>query len=329
MMSFFNNLGYVIVCIAGCMMIASGKISFGVVVAFIVYVRQFTQPISQIADALSNVQSVGASSERVFQVLNAPEMEPDDDKMESLAHCEGRIEFDDVCFSYTEGREVIHDFSLTVEPGMKVAIVGPTGAGKTTLANLLMRFYDPDSGRILIDGVPTTEIRRSAVHDAFSMVLQDSWIFRGSVRDNVVYTSDDVSDERVWEVLKAVGIDEYVESIGGLEAELRDVDTLSAGQRQQISIARAIVRDSPMIILDEATSSVDTGTEKKIQKAMGALTAERTSFIIAHRLTTIREADVILVMNDGRLVEKGTHESLLRADGFYASLYRSQFRNCD
>ena len=329
MMSFFNNLGYVTVCIIGAYLINEEQIGFGVVVAFIVYVRQFTQPVSQIADSLSNLQSVGASGERILEILDAEEMSDESACEAHLGRSEGGVEFRDVDFSYIPGREVIHGFSLKVEPGTRVAIVGPTGAGKTTLANLLMRFYDPDSGEILIDGVSTRTVTRGEVHDQFSMVLQDSWIFRGTVRENVVYTTENVTDEKVWEALRAVGIDAFVEKLGGLDAVLKDTDTMSAGQKQQISIARAMIKDAPMIILDEATSSVDTRTEARIQKAMDALTHGRTSFIIAHRLTTIRTADVILVMRDGSVVESGTHESLLASDGFYAELYRSQFRNCE
>ena len=328
MMSFFNNLGYVIVCVAGSLMVVEGEITIGVVVAFIVYVRQFTQPVAQISESFSMVQSVAASSERIFQVLDEGEMSDESLCTEHLGRSTGAVEFRDVHFSYSEGTEVIHGFNLDVPAGMKVAIVGPTGAGKTTMANLLMRFYELDSGDILIDGVPISKVPRDEIHSQFSMVLQDSWLFRGTVRENVVFTSDIDDDERIWSALRAVGVDDFVESIGGLDTLLYD-DALSAGQRQQFSIARAILRDAPIIILDEATSSVDTRTERKIQQAMDSLMRGKTAFIIAHRLSTIRTADVILVMNEGRIVEKGTHDSLLSDNGFYAELYKSQFRNCE
>ena len=328
MMSFFNNLGYVIVCVVGSLMVVEGDISIGVVVAFIAYVRQFTQPVSQIAESFSMLQSVGASSERIFQILDEEEMSDEKEATMHLERTSGEVEFRDVHFSYTPGTEVIHGFSLNVPSGTKVAIVGPTGAGKTTIANLLMRFYPLDSGEIMIDGVPTSKVPRHEVHDQFSMVLQDSWLFRGSVRENIVFTSKVDDDDRIWAALRAVGVDEFVENIGGLDTKLYD-DALSAGQKQQFSIARAILRDAPIIILDEATSSVDTRTERKIQEAMDSLMSGKTAFIIAHRLSTIRTADVILVMKEGRIVEKGTHDSLLSENGFYAELYKSQFRNCE
>ncbi len=329
MMNFFNNIGYVIVCVAGSLMVADGDISIGVVVAFLVYVRQFTQPVSTISESLSMIQSVAASSERIFQVLDSEEMSDESACTEHLGRSRGEVEFRDVCFSYSTDAEVIHGFNLKVPADTKVAIVGPTGAGKTTVANLLMRFYELDSGEIDIDGVPTSKIPRDEIHRQFSMVLQDSWLFRGTIRENVVFTSDVKDDERVWEALRAVGIDDYVEERGGLDSPIDESDSLSAGQRQQLSIARAILRDAPIVILDEATSSVDTRTERHIQRAMDALMAGKTSFIIAHRLSTIRTADTILVMKEGRIVEHGTHDSLLAADGFYAELYKSQFRNCE
>lgn len=328
MMSFFNNLGYVIVCVVGSLMVADGSISIGVVVAFIVYVRQFTQPVAQMSESFSMVQSVAASSERIFQILDAEEMSDESECTAHIGRAKGDVEFRDVCFSYIAGTEIIHDLDLHVPAGMKVAIVGPTGAGKTTIANLLMRFYELDSGEILIDGIPTSQVPRGEVHSQFSMVLQESWLFGGTVRENVVFTSDVDDDERIWSALEAVGIDGFVRDIGGLDTKLYD-EALSAGQKQQISIARAIIRDSPIVILDEATSSVDTLTERKIQLAMDSLMAGKTSFIIAHRLSTIRTADIILVMKGGRVVEKGTHESLLRDEGFYAELYKSQFSNCE
>ena len=329
MMNFFNNLGYVIVCVMGVLMVVNGEISVGVVVAFIVYVRHFTQPIGQIADSFSMLQSVGASSVRIFEILKLPEMSHDGSRCMHIGRSEGSVEFRDVHFSYNAGAEVIHGFSMKIEPGTKVAIVGPTGAGKTTLANLLMGFYDVDSGSILIDGTPIDKVPRNEIHDQFSMVLQDSWVFRGSVRYNVAYATGEISDERIWEVLASVGIDGFVKKIGGLDAKLEENGSLSAGQKQQIAMARAIIRDSPMVILDEATSSVDTRTEMKILKAMSALMEGKTAFIIAHRLTTIRSADVILVIRDGNIVETGTHDDLMSRNGFYAELYKSQFSNCE
>ncbi len=328
-MSFINNLGYVLVCVVGSMMILSGHITYGVIVAFIVYVRMFSNPLMMITDAISSMQSVVASSERVFELLDAPEMEDESHKNVALGKVSGEVEFRDVCFSYIEGIEVIHDFSLTVKPGEKVAIVGPTGAGKTTIVNLLMRFYELDSGSILIDGIPTTDLRRGQVHSLFSMVLQDAWLFDGTIRENLKFNVPDTPDEVIENACMAVGIHDFIMTLPkGYDTVIGGSSGLSAGQKQQLSIARAIVKDAPMIIFDEATSSVDTRTEKKIQSAVDSLTAGRTSFLIAHRLSTIRDCDKILVMKDGRMVESGTHESLLEMDGFYAELYRSQFENC-
>ena len=328
-MNFISNLGYVIVCIAGSMMIIEGSIGYGVIVAFIVYIRQFTQPISQLADSTAMMQSVASASERVFEFLDLEEMEtsPSTEMDEKV---KGRVEFRNVRFGYIPGKEVIHGLDLTVEPGSKIAIVGPTGSGKTTIANLLMRFYDVDSGDILIDGISISKMSREQVHDMFSMVLQDSWLFRGTVRENIAFTRTDVDDREIVEACEAVGIREFVESLPEkYDTVIDDRSGLSAGQRQQMTIARAIVKNAPMTILDEATSSVDTRTEKHIQAAMDRLTKGRTSFVIAHRLSTIRNSDLIIVMKDGDVIESGTHEELLETDGFYRMLYDSQFEGCE
>ena len=328
-MNFISNLGYVIVCIAGSMMIIEGSIGYGVIVAFIVYIRQFTQPISQLADSTAMMQSVASASERVFEFLDLEEMEtsPSTEMDEKV---KGRVEFRNVRFGYIPGKEVIHGLDLTVEPGSKIAIVGPTGSGKTTIANLLMRFYDVDSGDILIDGMSISKMSREQVHDMFSMVLQDSWLFRGTVRENIAFTRTDVDDREIVEACEAVGIREFVESLPEkYDTVIDDRSGLSAGQRQQLTIARAIVKNAPMTILDEATSSVDTRTEKHIQAAMDRLTKGRTSFVIAHRLSTIRNSDLIIVMKEGDVIESGTHEELLEADGFYRMLYDSQFEGCE
>ncbi|MCQ2078646.1 MAG: ABC transporter ATP-binding protein/permease [archaeon] len=330
LMFFISNLGYVLVCIFGSMLVIQGSITYGVIVAFIVYVRMFSHPLVAITDAVSSMQTLAASSERVFDLLNAPEMEDESSKADLSGKVRGDIEFRDVSFSYIEGHEIIHHFSLKVAAGQKVAIVGPTGAGKTTIVNLLMRFYEVDSGDILIDGVSTRDIRRSRVHEMFSMVLQDAWVFDGTVRENLVFNGDEVSEERIVAACRAVGVHDFISSLPeGYDTPLNETSGLSVGQRQQLMIARAIIRDGPMIIFDEATSSVDTRTEKVIQKAVDDLTDGRTSFFIAHRLSTIRNCDVILVMRDGRIVETGTHEELLAAGGFYSELYNSQFENCD
>lgn len=330
MLNFISNIGYVIVCIFGSMMVIDGRIGYGVIVAFIVYVNQFTRPILMISESLTSMQSVAAASERIFDFLDAPEMGDEGYKDVSVANVRGEVEFRDVHFSYVPGREVIHGFSQKVEPGQKVAIVGLTGAGKTTIVNLLMRFYEADSGDILIDGIPTRSMTRSQVHGLFCMVLQDTWLFNGTIRDNIAYTKEGVSESDIRAACRAAGIDDFIMGLpDGYDTVLTDSMRLSAGQKQQITIARAIVRDAPLLILDEATSSVDTMTEKHIQNAMDVLMEGRTSFIIAHRLSTVRNADLILVMKDGSIFEKGTHEELMGIGGFYKELYDSQFENCE
>ncbi|WP_400225774.1 ABC transporter ATP-binding protein [Methanomethylophilus alvi] len=330
MLNFISNIGYVIVCIFGSMMVIDGRIGYGVIVAFIVYVNQFTRPILMISESLTSMQSVAAASERIFEFLDAPEMEDEGYKDVSVANVRGEVEFRDVHFSYVPGREVIHGFSQKVKPGQKVAIVGLTGAGKTTIVNLLMRFYEADSGDILIDGIPTRSMTRSQVHGLFCMVLQDTWLFNGTIRDNIAYTKEGVSESDIRAACRAAGIDDFIMGLpDGYDTVLTDGMRLSAGQKQQITIARAIVRDAPLLILDEATSSVDTMTEKHIQNAMDVLMEGRTSFIIAHRLSTVRNADLILVMKDGSIFEKGTHEELMGIGGFYKELYDSQFENCE
>lgn len=327
LMSFIGNLGYVAVCVVGAALTMDGQIDFGVIVAFIMYVRYFTQPLSQIAQATQSLQSAAAAGERVFEFLEAEEMEPETNKVHNLENVEGYVDFSHVKFGYEDsGRTIIHDFSLRAKPGQKIAIVGPTGAGKTTLVNLLMRFHEIQSGEIAIDGVSTKELTREAVHQQFCMVLQDTWLFEGTVRENLIYCSKNVSDEKMKQACKAVGLDHYIRTLPhGYDTVLSDQVSLSQGQKQQLTIARAMIADRPMLILDEATSSVDTRTEKKIQAAMDQLMEHRTSFVIAHRLSTIKNADLILVLRDGDVVENGTHEQLLAQNGFYAELYNSQF----
>ena len=328
LMNFISNLSYVVVCVAGSVLIIEGSIGYGVIVAFIVYVKRFNQPVAEMADIVARMQSVASASERVFGILSMDEMPPSPDAPD-IGCASGRVEFRDVRFGYTPGREVIHRFSLTVEPGSKVAIVGPTGAGKTTIANLLVRFYDPDSGEILIDGIPTTSMSRAQVREQFSMVLQDSWLSDGTFYENVAFTSG-AGREEVERACDVVGIGDHIRSLpDGFDTVVGEASALSAGQRQQLAIARAMVKDAPMLILDEATSSVDTRTERRIQEAMDRMMVGRTSFVIAHRLSTVRDADVILVIRDGSIVEQGTHEKLIALGGFYRMLYDSQFEGCD
>lgn len=328
LMGFVGNLGYVAVCIVGATLTMSGAIRFGTVIAFISYVKLFTNPLSQISQAVSSLMSAGAAGERVFGFLAEEEMPDDSGCTAHIDHVRGKVEFENVRFGYDEDKPIIHDFSADIEPGQKVAIVGYTGAGKTTMVNLLMRFYELWSGRIKIDGVPVSEMRRSDVHAMFGMVLQDTWLFDGTYRENIAYGKPGVTDEQIEAACKLVGLDHYIKTLPkGYDTELNDRSSLSAGQRQLLTIARAMVENAPMIILDEATSSVDTRTEVLVQKAMDRLTRGRTSFVIAHRLSTIRDADLILVMDKGDIVESGTHEQLLEKGGLYKELYTSQFEN--
>ena len=328
-MNFISNIGYLTVCIFGSMMVMEGKIGYGTVVAFIVYIKLFTQPLIQLSEAMGMVQMVIAASERVFEFLSLPEMDKETDKTAIIGDVRGNVEFRDVHFSYIEGKEIIHGFSQSIPAGSRIAIVGPTGAGKTTLANLLMRFYEPDSGQIIIDGVDTSTLSRRYVHSLFNIVLQDSWLFTGTLRDNIVFNREGVDDEMVMKACDTVGLRPLIDSLSdGLDTEITDKVSLSGGQKQQIMMARMLVRDAPMVILDEATASIDTRTERQIQGAMELLMKGKTSFVIAHRLSTIMDSDLILVLKEGNIVEQGTHDELLKMRGFYFSLYNSQFENC-
>ena len=327
-MGFIGNFGYVMVCIVGALLTVNGVISFGVIVAFMIYVRLFTNPLSQIAQAMSSLQSTAAASERVFEFLDEKEMSDQTEMKKRLnrSKVKGEIEFKNVKFGYDPGRTIIKDFSVKVKPGQKIAIVGPTGAGKTTMVNLLMKFYEINNGQILIDGVSTQELTRENIHDLFIMVLQDTWLFEGSIRDNIRFNKEDVTDRQIWEALRTVGVDHFVKTLpGDLDYVIGDNDTISQGQKQLLTIARGMIEDAPFLILDEATSNVDTRTEELVQKAMDKLTEGRTSFIIAHRLSTIKNADVILVMKDGNIIEQGSHDELMKKKGFYEKLYNSQF----
>ena len=338
LMNFIGNFGYVVVCVVGAALALDGRIEFGVIVAFMMYIRLFTQPLSQFAQAFQNLQRCAAASERVFGFLDEPQMADESDKPALLGRgadgrpqpVRGDVEFSHVRFEYEPGKPIIHDFSASVKAGQKVAIVGPTGAGKTTMVNLLMRFYEIADGAIAIDGVDTASVPRWNVHNQFSMVLQDTWVFHGTVRENIAYAKPGVTDAQIEAACRAVGLDRFIRSLpDGYDTVLDENTSLSAGQKQLLTIARAMVQDAPILILDEATSSVDTRTEELIQKAMDALTVGRTSFVIAHRLSTIRDADMILVMNHGDVIERGTHDELLAAGGFYADLYNSQFALTD
>ena len=325
-MNFVGNLGYVTVCVVGALLALNGSITFGVIVAFMVYVRLFTSPLSQIAQALTSLQSASAAAGRVFEFLEAEEMEDESGKTKTLQNPTGQVTFSHVKFGYTPERMIIKDFNLEVKPGQKVAIVGPTGAGKTTLVNLLMRFYELNGGSISMDGVNLHDITRENVHDLFGMVLQDTWLFEGTIRENLCYGKAGITDGQLDRACKAVGLLHFIRALPhGYDTVLDASVSLSEGQKQLLTIARAMIEDAPMLILDEATSSVDTRTEILIQKAMDELTKGRTSFVIAHRLSTIKNADIILVLRDGDIVESGSHEELLEKGGFYAELYNAQF----
>ena len=329
-MNFVGNFGYVAVCVVGVSLVFSGQITFGVIVAFMIYVRLFTNPLSQLAQCMTQLQTATAAGERVFEFMDEEELKDESDKHADLdlEKVRGEVEFDHIKFGYSKEKEIIHDFSAKLDAGKKIAIVGPTGAGKTTLVNLLMRFYDVDSGDIRIDGKSIYGYTREQVHDLFGMVLQDTWLFQGTVKENVKYAKEKASDEEVVKACRTAGIDRFIRSLPkGYDTVLDDKANLSAGQKQLLTIARAMVENAPLLILDEATSSVDTRTEILIQEAMDKLTEGRTSFVIAHRLSTIRNADMILVMKDGDIIEKGNHEELIAQKGFYCDLYNSQFES--
>ncbi|MGX7077285.1 ABC transporter ATP-binding protein [Globicatella sanguinis] len=328
LMAFIGNFGYVMVCLMGAYLVLNGHITIGVIIAFMVYVRLFSQPLSQIAQAAQSLQSAGAALGRVMDYLDADEMSDESFKTTQLSQIKGNVAFEHVNFGYDEGKTIIHDFSAEAKAGQKIAIVGPTGAGKTTIVNLLMRFYEVNGGQILIDGVNIKDMTRHELHEYFSMVLQDTWLFEGSIRDNLVFNQPEITQEEVIKAAKAVGIHHFITTLPqGYDTILDDSVQLSVGQKQLMTIARALLKDAPLLILDEATSSVDTRTEELIQKAMDALMVGRTSFVIAHRLSTIRNADLILVMKDGNIIEQGNHDQLMVQDGFYADLYNSQFQN--
>ena len=326
LMTFIGNFGYVTVCVVGAALAMNGNISFGVIVSFMMYIRYFTQPLSQLAQAFQQLQSAGAASSRVFEFLGEEEMQDESNKKAIITNTKGDVEFSHVRFGYEPDKIIINDFSAKAKAGQKIAIVGPTGAGKTTLVNLLMRFYEINSGEIKIDGVSTADIKREDVHSKFCMVLQDTWLFEGSIRENLIYCSENKSEKKMREACKAVGLDHFIRTLqNGYDTILNDQINLSQGQKQQLTIARAMIADKPILILDEATSSIDTRTEQKIQKAMDELMKNRTSFVIAHRLSTIKNADLILVLKDGDIIESGNHQKLMSKNGFYADLYNSQF----
>ena len=327
-MMFIGNFSYVIVCVVGAMLVINNHITFGVIVAFMVYIRLFTNPLSQIAQAMTSLQSAAAASERIFEFVEEKEM-PDESKLTkqlNRSEVKGYVTFDHVKFGYDKDRIIIKDFSATVKPGQKIAIVGPTGAGKTTMVNLLMKFYEINSGDIKIDGISINELKRKNVHELFTMVLQDTWLFNGTIKENIVYNQKEISDESVKKVCKTVGVDHFIKSLpNSYNTIIEDNESISSGQKQLITIARGMLDNAPFLILDEATSNVDTRTEELVQKAMDKLMEGRTSFIIAHRLSTIKNADLILVMNEGNIIEQGNHDELMQQNGFYANLYNSQF----
>ena len=328
LMNVIGNISYVAVCVVGSLLAMNGTIEFGVIVSFILYVRLFTSPLTQIAQGMTNLQTAAASAHRIFDFLESEELSDESDKPAREIQTRGQVTFDHVRFSYPDAPDkvVIRDFSAVVQPGQKVAIVGPTGAGKTTMVNLLMRFFEINAGSISIDGVKTSDMRREDVHSLFSMVLQDTWLFEGTVRENLVYNMQGIDDDQLESVCRACGLDKFVHALpNGFDTVLSDSTSISTGQKQLLTIARAMLQNAPMLILDEATSSVDTRTELLIQRAMDELTHDRTSFVIAHRLSTIKNADLILVMRDGDVIESGTHDELMQKGGFYADLYNSQF----
>ena len=328
-MIFIGNLGYVAVCIVGALLVMNDKITFGIIVAFMVYVRLFTSPLSRIAQAMTTMQSILAAAERVFEFTSEEEL-TDESIIKGKINkkdVKGNVEFKNVSFGYNEDKTIIKNFSAKVKAGEKVAIVGPTGAGKTTMVNLLMKFYEINSGDIIIDGVSINDLKRENLHDLFCMVLQNTWLFDGTIKENIKFNCDNISDEVVWEACRIVGIDHFIKTLPrGIDSHVSDNDVISSGQKQLITIARGMIEDAPLLILDEATSNVDTRTEELVQKAMDKLTKGRTSFIIAHRLSTIKNADLILVMDDGNIVEQGKHDDLIKKNGFYAKLYNSQFQ---
>ena len=328
LMNIIGNISYVVVCVLGSILAINGVIGIDVIVSFILYVRLFTSPLTQIAQGMTNLQTASASAHRIFDFLESEELSDESGKQETLTNVKGAVQFEHVRFSYPDSPDkiIIKDFSADIRPGQKVAIVGPTGAGKTTMVNLLMRFFELNGGSIRIDGIPSSELRREDVHAMFGMVLQDTWLFEGTVRENLVYNMEGITDEQLERVCRACGLDKFVHSLPqGFDTVLSESTSISAGQKQLLTIARAMLQNAPMLILDEATSSVDTRTELLIQRAMDRLTAGRTSFVIAHRLSTIKNADLILVMKDGDVIESGTHETLMQKGGFYAELYNSQF----
>lgn len=326
LMAFIGNFGYVMVSVIGAILVLNGHITIGVIVAFMIYVRMFTQPLSQITQAFTSLQSAQAAMKRVFSFLEEDEVVDDEKNQQEISGTKGNVEFNNVEFGYLPGQKILKNFSLQAKAGQKVAIVGPTGSGKTTTVNLLMRFYDMNHGNIKIDGVDITRMKRSEVRKQFDMVLQEAWLFDDTVRNNLVYNQENVTDEQIKEATKAVGLDHFIETLpNGYDTVLDDSVSLSVGQKQLLTIARALIRNAPMLILDEATSSVDTRTEEQIQKAMDILMQNRTSFVIAHRLSTIKNADLILVVKDGEIIERGTHDELMNEHGFYANMYNSQF----
>ena len=328
-MHFIGNFGYVAVCVVGALLVMNGKTTFGVIVAFMIYVRLFTNPLSRIAQALTTMQSIAAAAERVFEFMDEEELTDESSLKEKVNKddIKGNVEFKNVRFGYKKDKTIIKNFSANVKSGQKIAIVGPTGAGKTTMVNLLMKFYEINDGDILIDGKSIHDLRRENIHELFVMVLQDTWLFDGTIRENITFNRKNISDEKIWDVCKTVGIDHFIKTLpNGLSSSVGDNNNISSGQKQLLTIARGMLENAPFLILDEATSNVDTRTEELVQKAMDKLTEGKTSFIIAHRLSTIKNANLILVMNEGNIVEQGTHEELIKKNGFYASLYNSQFQ---